>query len=210
MSARSSLFAHPWRRWLTMTIRKKIFLLAGILLAIFGAVVGVLGFAQKLDSDQLGNITEYELPLSRMVSEFDVLTDRYELEVLRVLVSDRADAGTERTAMAAVRATADELRDTVKTGGDLLHKATGDTGYATEDRVDLARMAGVLKYMSRGLEDFLAVGDATLAAISEGRRDEARTISLGFGKFAQAFGPDLSQIRREPTGRPAGFLRGSG
>ena len=197
MSARSSLFAHPWRRWLTMTIRKKIFLLAGILLAIFGAVVGVLGFAQKLDSDQLGNITEYELPLSRMVSEFDVLTDRYELEVLRVLVSDRTDAGTERTAMAAVRATADELRDTVKTGGDLLHKATGDTGYATEDRVDLARMAGVLKYMSRGLEDFLAVGDATLAAISERRRDEARTISLGFGKFAHAFGPDLSQIRRE-------------
>ena len=58
-------------------------------------------------------------------------------------------------------------------------------------------MAGVLKYVSRGLEDFLAVGDATLAAISEGRRDEARTISLGFGKFAQAFGPDLSQIRRE-------------
>ena len=58
-------------------------------------------------------------------------------------------------------------------------------------------MAGVLKYMSRGLEDFLAVGDATLAAISEGRRDEARTVSLGFSKFAQAFGPDLSQIRRE-------------
>ena len=114
-----------------MTIRKKIFLLAGILLAIFGAVVGVLGFAQKLDSDQLGNITEYELPLSRMVSEFDVLTDRYELEVLRVLISDRADAETERTAMAAVRATADELRDTVKTGGALLHKATGDLGYDT-------------------------------------------------------------------------------
>jgi len=35
-----------------MTIRKKIFLLAGILLALFGAVVGVLAVVQKLDSDQ--------------------------------------------------------------------------------------------------------------------------------------------------------------
>jgi adenylate cyclase len=48
-----------------MTIRKKIFLLAGILLAQFGAVVGV--------------------PLSRLVTEFDVYTDRYELVILRVL-----------------------------------------------------------------------------------------------------------------------------
>ena len=27
-------------------------------------------------------------------------------------------------------------------------------------------------------------------------REEARTASLGFAKFAQAFGPDLSEIRR--------------
>jgi adenylate cyclase len=36
-----------------MTIRKKIFLLAGILLALFGVVVGVLAVIQKLDSDQI-------------------------------------------------------------------------------------------------------------------------------------------------------------
>ncbi len=38
-----------------MTIRKKIFLLAGVLLALFGVVVGVLALVQKLDSDQIGN-----------------------------------------------------------------------------------------------------------------------------------------------------------
>jgi adenylate cyclase len=73
-----------------MTIRKKIFLLAGILLALFGLVVGVLATIQKLDSDQIGNIVNYELPLSRLVAEFDVDTDRYELNILRVLRLDPA------------------------------------------------------------------------------------------------------------------------
>jgi hypothetical protein len=62
-----------------MTIRKKIVLLAGILLALFGAVVGVFAVIQKLDSDQISNIAEYELPLTRLVAELDVDTDRYEL-----------------------------------------------------------------------------------------------------------------------------------
>jgi adenylate cyclase len=39
-----------------MTIRKKFFLLAGILLALFGAVVGTLALTQKLDRDALMNI----------------------------------------------------------------------------------------------------------------------------------------------------------
>jgi adenylate cyclase len=63
-----------------VTIRKKIFILAGILLALFGLVVGALAFVQKLNNDQIDNIVAYELPLSRLVAEFDVYTDRYELE----------------------------------------------------------------------------------------------------------------------------------
>jgi adenylate cyclase len=57
-----------------MTIRKKIFLLAGVLLALFGVVVGVLAVIQKLNSDQINNIAEYELPLTRLVAEIDVDT----------------------------------------------------------------------------------------------------------------------------------------
>ena len=59
-----------------MTIRKKIFLLAGILLALFGVVVGALALFQKFAGDQIGNIVGYELPLSRLLAEFDVDTDR--------------------------------------------------------------------------------------------------------------------------------------
>ena len=49
------------------SIRKKIFLLAGILLALFGVVVGVLAAMQKLDGEQINNIVSYELPLSRLI-----------------------------------------------------------------------------------------------------------------------------------------------
>ncbi|MGA2129188.1 MAG: hypothetical protein ABSG76_23905, partial [Xanthobacteraceae bacterium] len=73
-----------------MTIRKKIFLLAGILLALFGVVVGLLAAIQKMNGDQLGNIVTYELPLSRLIAEIDVDTDRYELDILRVLRLDPA------------------------------------------------------------------------------------------------------------------------
>src|SRR5437868_13443384 len=60
-----------------MTIRKKIFLLAGILLALFGVVVGALAIIQKLDSDEIGNIVDYQLPLSLLVCQLDVGTDQY-------------------------------------------------------------------------------------------------------------------------------------
>ena len=35
-----------------------------------------------------------------------------------------------------------------------------------------------------------------MTALSDGRREDARAELLSFGKFAQAFGPDLSDIRR--------------
>ena len=78
-----------------MTIRKKIFFLAGILLALFGIVVGVLATIQKLDGDQIGNIVGYQLPLSRLVAEIDVDTDRYELGILHALRLDPPGAGSD-------------------------------------------------------------------------------------------------------------------
>src|SRR6266550_259934 len=102
-----------------MTIRKKIFLLAGILLALFGVVVGVLAIIQKLDSDQIGNIVGYELPLSRLVAGFDVDTDRYELNILRVLRLDPASPEQLQAVASAKQALADELRSDVATAGTL-------------------------------------------------------------------------------------------
>lgn len=179
-----------------MTIRKKIFLLAGILLGLFGVVVGVLAIIQKVDSDQIGNIVGYELPLSRLVAQFDVDTDRYELNILRVLRLDPASPAQIAAAVAAKQALTDEMRSDVVKAGKLLEQAIQDRSYNAAARVDLARVEGSFKYLSRNLEEFLTVGDRTMAALADGRREDALTASLDFAKFAQAFGPDLSEIRR--------------
>jgi adenylate cyclase len=180
-----------------MTIRKKIFLLAGILLALFGVVVGVVATIQKLDSDQIGNVVGYQLPLSRLVAEFDVDTDRYELVILRVLRLDPVTPADLKAAISAKQAVSDELRRDVAAAATLLDQAIQDPHYRTADRVDLARIDGSFKYLSRSLEEFVSVGDLTMGALADGRREEARTASLSFAKFAQAFGPDLSEIRRD-------------
>ncbi|WP_024521097.1 hypothetical protein [Bradyrhizobium sp. Tv2a-2] len=111
-----------------MTIRKKIFRLAGILLGLFGLVVGVLAIIQRLDSDQIGNIVGYELPLSRIVSQFDVDTDRYELNILRVLRLNPASPEQVAAAASAKQALTEEMRSDVATAGTLLKQAIQDRG----------------------------------------------------------------------------------
>lgn len=183
-----------------MTIRKKIFLLAGILLALFGAVVGVLAIVQKLDSDQISNIVEYELPLTRLVAELDVDTDRYELGILRALRLDPLNPPELAAAIAAKKEVGDELRADADTATALIAKAIKDRGYGTSERVELARIEGAFKYLIRSLEGFLATGEQVMAALVDGRREDARTASLGFAKYAQAFGPDLSEVRLNLAG----------
>jgi adenylate cyclase len=179
-----------------MTIRKKIFILAEILLALFGLVVGALAFVQKLNNDQIGNIVTYELPLSRLVAEFDVYTDRYELVILRALREDPAIPPDLKSTASATQVIADGLRADVANASALLDKAIQDPRYQTSDRVDLARIAGSFKYLGRNLEDFLTVGHATMNHLNAGQREDARVASKDFAKFEQAFGPDLSEIRR--------------
>lgn len=88
------------------------------------------------------------------------------------------------------------MRSDVVKAGKLLEQAIQDRSYNAAERVDLARVEGSFKYLSRSLEEFLTVGDRTMAALADGRREDARTASLDFANFAQAFGPDLSEIRR--------------
>jgi adenylate cyclase len=180
-----------------MTIRKKFFLLAAILLALFALVVGISAATQQSDHNQLANINMYELPLMQLVGEFDVDTDRYELEILRALRLDENDVPGRQEAIASAKALANQLRATVRTGGTLLRKAIDDPSYQTEERIELARAGAALRYISRYLDEFIALGEATLAKLEDGQAEQARRTSFGFAKFSQAFGPDLSEIRRK-------------
>ena len=180
-----------------MTIRKKIFILAGILLALFGLVVGALAFVQKLNNDQISNIVAYELPLTRLVSEFDVDTDKYELVILRALHEESPNSLSLKTATLTVQAIAEELQADAATANSLMDKAIQDPHYQIADRVDLARISGALKYLDRNLDDFVAVGQVTMNHLNAGQQQEALLASKDFAKFVQAFGPDLAQIRRD-------------
>ena len=74
------------------------------------------------------------------------------------------------------------------------------SGYRAAERVELARIEGSFKYLIRGLEGFLATGEQVMADLVDGRHEDARTASLGFTKYAQAFGPDLSEVRLNLAG----------
>jgi adenylate cyclase len=179
-----------------MSIRKKIFLLAGILLALFGVVVGLLAVFQKLNGDQIANIAEYQLPLSRYVDEIDVDTDTCELIVQRILLLDAATPAEIKAAQTAEHVVTDRLRRDVASAGALLDKAIADPRYGTTQRIALARTDGSYKYLARKLEPFLAVGDQAITALSAGDRGTAHTAALGFRQYEQAYGPDIAEIRR--------------
>jgi adenylate cyclase len=166
-------------------------------LTLNGTVVGILALTQELDRNELTNISRYEQPLSQLIAELDVYTDRYELEILRVLRSADLSLEEHEVSAVAIKELADQLRKSIASSEALLVKATKDRSFDTEDRIELARIGGVLRYLSRDLEEFLAIGETTLAAVASGKQQEARQASLGFAKFAQAFGPDLSQLRHD-------------
>jgi adenylate cyclase len=115
---------------------------------------------------------------------------------LRALRLDPLNPPELAAAVSAKQEMTDELRVDVDAATALLAKAIQDPSYRTAERVQLARIEGAFKYLSRNLEGFLATGTLTMSALVDGRREDARTASLGFAKFAQAFGPDLSEIRR--------------
>src|SRR4051794_28981966 len=57
-----------------MTIRRKIYALAGALLALFGLVVGGLSLLQWHNSGHLENIVRYQLQITRLLSDLDIAT----------------------------------------------------------------------------------------------------------------------------------------
>jgi adenylate cyclase len=144
-----------------MTIRKKIFILAGILLALFGLVVGALAFVQKLNNDQISNIVAYELPLTRLVSEFDVDTDKYELVILRERREDSSNSQSLKTATSTVQAIADELRADVAAANSLMDKEF-------RTRTTRSRTASIWR-ASAALSD-ISIGILTTSSLSASSR----------------------------------------
>ena len=178
-----------------MPLRLKILALACVLLLAFAVTTAFSAYLIREVMEELGSIVDYHIVLSALVSEFDVITFEYELNVRRLLDStgdaDRARALGRRQAAIAAR-----LPVIFEQTKSLLAKAVVDTRNDPSDRVGLARIDGAMQPMSRQVRPFIAVGTAVQEALERGRVAEARRLASGFRVFDDTFGPDLAQVRR--------------
>jgi adenylate cyclase len=182
-----------------MSIRTKFFALAGIILAMFGIVVGVLSFLQGSTAHKLQEIVEHHQKLRRILADLDVATDEYELRVERLRREPTRPAAELQTEAAAI----ERVGDTIHQDFDRLRIALdAAVAYNHDDPDDLralSRVQGKLPLIARQVDPFIAVGKEATAAILAGRLDDAHDVALQFDQFEDAFGPDLSEMRNTIT-----------
>jgi adenylate cyclase len=181
-----------------MSIRTKFFALAGILLLLFGAVIGALSILQTATAHKLDDIVAHHQPLRRLLADLDVDTDKYELRISRLLLRspNPGDGAGPRTEVADIEQLAARIRQnfaTLRAGVDAAVAYNHDD---PDDLETLAALKGVLPFIHRQVDPFLALGRRVSDALLAGRPDEARTLALGFQRYEDAFGPDLGGLRQ--------------
>jgi adenylate cyclase len=182
-----------------MSIRAKFFALAGILLLLFGAVVGALSILQADTAHKLEAIVRHYQPLRRLLADLDVATDEYELRVERLRRQPDRPPDELKEAAAEI----EQVGARIQAGFEKL-SAELDAAEA-HDRDDpdhmqvLARVQGALPLIGRQVAPFIAVGKRVTDALVAGQLEKAHEEALDFTKYEDAFGPDLAEMRQEVT-----------
>jgi adenylate cyclase len=180
-----------------MSIRTKFFALAGVLLALFGLVVGILAVLQRDSADNLRDIVTHHIPITRVVADVDIATFEYELDIQRLL--RRTDWSAEE--IAARRQRIAEVADNIRHGfAALSTEIEAALQHNLDDAGDLLRLArvqGSLKFLYRQVDPYLALGQSISDAAAQGDIAKAHELARSFTSFETAFGPDLAEIRRE-------------
>ncbi|HYB09051.1 MAG TPA: adenylate/guanylate cyclase domain-containing protein [Alphaproteobacteria bacterium] len=180
-----------------MSIRAKFFVLAGVLLLLFGALVGALSIEQAHTAHRLEAIVQHYQPLRALLADLDVLTDEYELRVDRLL--RQPDRSPEELKDAASKI--GQVGARIQAGFEKLSAELDAATAHEQDNPDqlevLAQVQGALPLISRQVAPFIAVGKAVTDALVAGQSEKARNVALNFTKYEDAFGPDLAQMRHE-------------
>jgi adenylate cyclase len=180
-----------------MKIRFKILAIAYILLLLFGAAVGASALLQQRIREELGGIVDYHVPITALVSDFDVSTDDFELELRRLARGTPPHDAEARTAAAHIEDLTKRMNAALERADDLLTQAVGDPRNNLEDRLILSRVQGTLGNMRRQLPSFIDLGRRTMALLVAHRHDEAVVELAKFAQYDQVFGRDLQQMRNE-------------
>ncbi len=178
-----------------MSIRAKFFALAGILLVLFGAVVGVLSILQRDTAHKLQDIVEHHQPLRRLLADLDVDTDEYELRVERLRRQPNRPADELASAAADIERVGTRIRENFARLRSELDAAVVYNHDAPDDLQGLARVQGALPFIYQQVEAFLGVGKEVTDAVVAGQAERAHALALNFVAYENAFGPDLANVR---------------
>ena len=178
-----------------MPLRLKILALASVLLVAFAITTALSAYHIREVMHELGSVVDHHIALTALVSEVDVLSFEYELNVRRLLESggdaERTRAIVKRQAELAARLP--KIFQDVKA---TLTAAENDHRHDPADRVRLARIDGTVTLLARQIPPLIALGGAVQAAVESGRLDEGRRLAEGFRAFETALGPDLGNVRQ--------------
>src|SRR5260221_9984894 len=141
-----------------MSIRGKFFALAGILLMLFGIVVGVLAISQASVAHQLENIVAHYQPLRRLLADLDVDTDEYELRIERLRRRpDQSDAELQ-SAAAEIERVGARIRENFRVLRMVLDRAVAHNQNDPGELHELSEVQGALPFIERQVDPFLASG----------------------------------------------------
>ncbi len=184
-----------------MTLRHKIVSLTFGVLVIFAATVGASLLLQRAISKNFEAVIDGNVPLQAAIATIDVYTDRYELELLRLL-ADKPNLGAEFGArLRLVEATTGDIAELLTTTFQAIERTLSevirDPDMSVDERIAMANIGGRFSYMARALPEFLEVGSRFLDAVKSGHDDKAVQIAHGFTRYRTLFGADLSAVREQ-------------
>jgi adenylate cyclase len=178
------------------TIRLKILAMATLLLIVFAFTTGLSTYLVKLVVEEIDGIAEYHIPLAAQVSDLDVLTYEYELELRRLVAQDSINIEK----VAELRAAHGEIKQTVlsdiEATHSLLKAGVVDTRNDLSDRLSLAQIQGSFSFLEKRLAPFLATGDQVLTAVEAGDTALTNRLLSDFAAYEGVFGTEIAGVRK--------------
>lgn len=178
------------------TVRLKILAMATLLLAVFAFTTGLSTYLVKLVVEEIDGIAEYHMPLAAQISDLDVLTYEYELELRRLVAQTPVDIAK----VAELRATHSEIKKNVLRDIEATHRLLKagviDTRNDLSDRLALAQIQGSFSFLEKRLAPFLETGDEVLSAVEAGDMVQANKLITGFAAYEEVFGTEIAGVRK--------------
>lgn len=189
-----------------MAMRYKILALACALIVLFAVAIGVSAVLAGHIKDRMASMVTYHIPLNALLTEFDTLTYRYELQINRLLLDRHGTPEEINQAHTAIRGTYADARRTLYRADELLERAIADRANAVDDRLTMARVKGTLNGIIRDMAPYAQVGEASVEAFRRSGREAGAAVAQELERFDASFATDTGEINRAMGGLTLGAV----